>query len=742
MSFPKPISLPSSPGRGGGLAPPGSNPGSFTPASSIPNIPLRVPSPNTSGVQTSLGEKRAIPLASSSAALGGLGEASGLSASLQQKGGSGALAAEGAGPSGALTPNSVTSPSSNNRADPFSEAFDIKDVTEEDKLRILSKHLVSAQDRRASAAPTPEFGFPSSSALHHNESGISIGSSDGHNRSTMGPGEDGTEEFTLPYDSHGGDVTHDLYKWAQDHGPQSAAVRKTRSASFSHPSRPRNTSADSTFQHIKEPGGFRRAFIRTKALERGEEGPRVLRSTIEFLYLFGHFAGEDLEEEDEDEEDDDGPILPSINTVLNSESTPLLGASTTASRAKLSRSLSRRRKPGTDVRGTASVTDAVFMLLKAFIGTGVLFMGRAFFNGGILFSSIILLGIGFLSLWSFLLLVETRSVVPGSFGDIGGALYGSWMRTVILASIAFSQIGFVAAYTIFVAENLQAFFLAVTDGAKLIDVKWLILAQMAIFLPLSLVRSLTKLSGTALIADAFILVGLVYIASNEVSVLATSGIADVQLFNPTEYPLLIGTAVFAFEGIGLVLPIYESMEKPEQFTGALSGVMAGISVLFAGAGVLSYAAYGSEVKTVVISNLPQDRKFVQVVQFLYSLAILLSTPLQLFPAVRIMENGLLPKSGKKNHKVKWQKNLFRAFAVTGCMVLAWLGSNDLDKFVSIVGSFACIPLCYIYPPLLHLRSGSHLTRTAKGLDYALIVFGFVAAIYTTYQTLALMAKSG
>lgn len=108
MSFPKPISLPSSPGRGGGLAPPGSNPGSFTPASSIPNIPLRVPSPNTSGVQTSLGEKRAIPLASSSAALGGLGEASGLSASLQQKGGSGALAAEGAGPSGALTPNSVT----------------------------------------------------------------------------------------------------------------------------------------------------------------------------------------------------------------------------------------------------------------------------------------------------------------------------------------------------------------------------------------------------------------------------------------------------------------------------------------------------------------------------------------------------------------------------------------------------------------------------------------------------------
>lgn len=189
-------------------------------------------------------------------------------------------------------------------------------------------------------------------------------------------------------------------------------------------------------------------------------------------------------------------------------------------------------------------------------------------QGGIVFSSVVLTLVGFLSLWSFLLLVETRSHVPGSFGDIGGALYGSKMRTIILASVALSQIGFVAAYTIFVAENLQAFVLAVTDGARTIDVKWLILVQMAVFLPLSLVRSLAKLSGTALIADAFILIGcesylsrsprsqitlerladfsmylfpaVVYICSNEVSVLSTHGLSDIELFNPTQYPLLIG----------------------------------------------------------------------------------------------------------------------------------------------------------------------------------------------------------
>lgn len=113
-------------------------------------------------------------------------------------------------------------------------------------------------------------------------------------------------------------------------------------------------------------------------------------------------------------------------------------------------------------------------------------------------------------------------------------------------------------------------------------------------------------------------------------------------------------------------------------------------VLFGGAGVLSYLAYGSEVQTVILVNLPSDQKFVQVVQFLYASAILLSTPLQLFPAVRIMENSFFKKapSGKMSPKVKWEKNLFRASMVMVCYCVAWLGASDLDKFVSFIGSFA------------------------------------------------------
>ncbi|BGP34671.1 hypothetical protein JCM10296v2_006493 [Rhodotorula toruloides] len=475
---------------------------------------------------------------------------------------------------------------------------------------------------------------------------------------------------------------------------------------------------------------------------------RPTRSFIDFLSLYGHFGGEDLEEieeEEEEEEEDEEAALESagqrgLTPRGPHERTPLI-------RARSSMRGDSRKRVGVaagdaEKVGDATVTQAVLMLLKSFVGTGVLFLGKAFFNGGILFSTITLCFVAMISLYSFLLLVQTRQAVPGSFGDIGGALYGRWMRWAILFAIVLSQIGFVAAYTIFVAQNLQAFFLAVSNCKTYISTPLLILAQLVVFLPLAMIRNIQKLSSTALVADAFILFGLVYIFSNEAKVLAQHGIADVKLFNPRDFPLLIGTAVFAFEGIGLVLPVRESMRDPSRFPAVLSGVMVGTMVLFASGGVLAYLAYGSQIQTVVFVNLPSDDKFVQTSQFLYSLAILLSTPLQLFPAVRIMENGLFPqRSGKRSLKVKWEKNAFRAAVVVGCAGISWAGASDLDKFVSLIGSLACVPLGFIFPALLHFKACAR-TRSQQAADLALLVFGVVAAVFSTSQTINLLSNAG
>lgn len=53
-------------------------------------------------------------------------------------------------------------------------------------------------------------------------------------------------------------------------------------------------------------------------------------------------------------------------------------------------------------------------------------------------------------------------------------------------------------------------------------------------------RNIQKLSGTALIADAFILFGIVYIVIYETGHLKEFGLGNIVYFNKESFPLLIG----------------------------------------------------------------------------------------------------------------------------------------------------------------------------------------------------------
>ena len=515
----------------------------------------------------------------------------------------------------------------------------------------------------------------------------------------------------------GGDMTREVYKWAED--AKSRSERK-RTKSFLIP-RPQPESGDLDIGSIKVPGGFRRNYLQRNThspvpppRERNygaglsrppmERAPPKLftRSFIEFLTLYGHFAGEELEEDDEGLEPgdyfgDEGSLDVDDDEAEDGDADEGRALLTPATPGR-----GKRKRKERGATGNSSAFGAVLLLLKSFVGTGVLFLPKAYLNGGMLFSNVVLLIVAALTYFCFILLVQSHEKTGGSFGDMGGQLYGEYMRILILASVALSQVGFVSAYIVFTAENLQAFVAAVSKCRTWIDIKFLILLELVVFLPLSLIRDISKLGFTAFISDAFILLGLLYLGYYDVRTMVTNhGIADIVNFNPRDWTLFIGTAIFTFEGIGLVIPIKEAMKKPSEFPVVLAIVMTIITVVFTAIGALSYAAFGSSTKTVVLLNLPQDDKFVNGVQLLYSLAILLSTPLQLFPAIRITENGLFTRSGKYHPYIKWKKNGFRFFLVAVCAAIAYGGAADLDKFVALIGSFACVPLVMIYPVSLY-----------------------------------------
>ncbi|BFZ57845.1 hypothetical protein PYCC9005_004900 [Savitreella phatthalungensis] len=569
---------------------------------------------------------------------------------------------------------------------------------------------------------------------------------------TILPSDDPQRDSSLKL--KGGDVHRDLYRI--DARAAQAKHRRTRSdpqvptedtltsSGSNTPARdgtPTITLPDPSTQ--RRPGGFRRAYLQQQNRQANHRRGYTLAalpghaSFVQFLDLYGSFAGEDLADTDDDDDDDDDENDGEADreedgrddddregqSQRRGERRPLLNQ--------------RRSTKKSSSKEEAGSTKTFFLLLKSFIGTGVLFLPKAFRNGGLIFSSAMLLFVSFITCVAFHLLLQCRRKHPGGYGDIGQAVAGPRMRNIILISVALSQVGFVCAGVIFTAENMRSFLDAVTGGGPPLSTNALIAIQIALLLPLALVRNISKLGSAALLADVFILAGLAYIWYYDTwKIVHQKGLQKgVVMFNPSDFALTIGSTIFTFEGIGLILPIQQSMKKPQHFSKLLYGVMALITVVFAAVGFLSYAAFGDTTKVEIIDNLPQTNKLVNAVQCLYSLAILVGTPVQLFPAVRILEGYVFGRrSGKRDTTTKWKKNGFRVLVTIIAGVIAAAGADDLDKFVALLGSIACVPLVYIYPAFLHYKAIAS-TRLVRLADLIFMIAGVAAALFTGTVTI-------
>jgi solute carrier family 36 (proton-coupled amino acid transporter) len=70
-------------------------------------------------------------------------------------------------------------------------------------------------------------------------------------------------------------------------------LARPRSVSFSGST---GLEPNPAFEHIHEPGGFRRNYVLLQGAVSEESGepPRMLNNFIDFLYLFGHFVSAKL----------------------------------------------------------------------------------------------------------------------------------------------------------------------------------------------------------------------------------------------------------------------------------------------------------------------------------------------------------------------------------------------------------------------------------------------------------------
>ncbi|KAJ2648589.1 hypothetical protein IWW40_003775 [Coemansia sp. RSA 1250] len=510
-----------------------------------------------------------------------------------------------------------------------------------------------------------------------------------------------------------GDVTYGIYRWHQAHESAAETASTQRRGSFSGVPSDSEWDVPYSQRQMNMPGGFRRQFLHHRAEREGRPPVTILTENfVDFISLYGHFAGEDYASDIDDTEDE----MPSI-------------------RAPLLRRRQQRKAAQRSIHATASSRKAFFLLLKAFVGTGVLVLPRAFANGGLLASAGVVALVAWYAWHCMILLGYVYVHVGGSYSQIGAKLYGPWAGKVVTVSIATAQLGFCSAYTIFVATNARSVWNALTGCRYNLSSTFWVLIQLLAYIPLAWVRKIKQFAPFALVANACIMSGLGYVLLYDIGRIMSKGVADIVQYNPLRFPLLVGTAVFAFEGITLVIPVVDSMKHQQKFPHVMSAVMLVCIVIFCGIAALSYMAFGNSVETVILLNLPDGAPTI-VVQLLYSLAIMLSVPLQLYPAVRIFEDNLFShSSGKGNPVVKWEKNLFRAMLTFVVASIAIFGAEQLDNFIAIIGAFACTPLSFIYPAMLHFKisEGHRWTRTK---DVVLAVIGAIIMVYVTYIGIA------
>ena len=174
--------------------------------------------------------------------------------------------------------------------------------------------------------------------------------------------------------------------------------------------------------------------------------------------------------------------------------------------------------------------------------------------------------------------------------------------------------------------------------------------------------------------------------------------------------------------------------------------------------MVCWIAFGNDVNTVLTTSLPEGT-LATMVQLAYSVAVIFTFPLQIFPALEIIvhsveqrlstNGGILfttdsPASFSSAAKVPVELSREQRFWVASIVIvvlsiIAIVEMDNLGRVVSLMGSLLGVPLAFIFPPLIHNK----IVPTApKRMNLGIALAGFLAMVGATFTTLATWSEGG
>uniref|UniRef100_A0A7N0T0H7 Amino acid transporter transmembrane domain-containing protein n=1 Tax=Kalanchoe fedtschenkoi TaxID=63787 RepID=A0A7N0T0H7_KALFE len=329
-------------------------------------------------------------------------------------------------------------------------------------------------------------------------------------------------------------------------------------------------------------------------------------------------------------------------------------------------------------------------VFTAIVGAGVLGLPYAFKRTGWLTSFFILAPVAALSYHCMILLIRTRrkleteGVKIASFGELGSAACGPLGRAAVDFMIVFSHAGFCVGYLVFIANSLASL-----HHHNLVPKAAYVWACFPFQLALNSIPTLTHLAPLGVFAEVVELGAMGMVMADDVAAFQH----DRPQVNPfgDESTLFygIGVAVYAFEGIGMVLPLESEMAEKQSFEKILALSMSFITLTYAAFGLLGYFAFGESTQAIITANLSKGLTGT-LVQLGLCVNLFFTFPLMMNPAYEVVERRV---GGRCCVAARWG-------LVLGVSLVALMVRNFAD-FLSLVGSSFGCALAFVQPAVFH-----------------------------------------
>ena len=378
-----------------------------------------------------------------------------------------------------------------------------------------------------------------------------------------------------------------------------------------------------------------------------------------------------------------------------------------------------------DVRETDSTGPGATLMhiLKANIGIGLLSMPNAMQDAGYVLGPTVLILMGLVATHCMTLLVTCsrhlckQLQLPAlGYADVAelAVTYkfkkrylGLVARILVNFMLLLTQLGFCCTYVAFISKNLNL--LIENSGGMPLNFRIIIAAILPIFILGSYIRSLKYLAPISLLANlCFLYSIIVIIIFCCITIARQGGIGpDVQSFStrPLSYPLYFGNVIFAFEGIGAVLPLENKLSKPQLFQPILWAGMFIVISSFVILGMIGYITFGSNLADVISLNLPVE--ILSPLDLVYPVATLYLTfgifstyLLQFYVPMGIIEPIFLHRL--KSSKLKFIGQIIIRTILVICTALVPIAVDKINLLIDFIGACSSSSLALIFPAALEI----------------------------------------